>query len=410
MIKDFFIACWLSFKQTTRNNKKSVVMTILVVALLFINILFVSSLISGLISLVNGQIISYQHGNIVIEPNKDSANSIYIKQADKKLGEIRNVTGVVGAVKHYKSGALITFDYDKDGKDIKNGNWYLYSVEPSEEVKVLDMKSKIVAGRYLEDGDRDKIVLGREISGDFGATFDMKSLGGAKPGDEVQVHYPNGISRKYEVAGIFATKNFLADAQAYVTNDEMEDILGQHDLADEIIVKTATTGDEDKYVSKIRNVVDEDLKYYPWSKYSGAMSTAITSFEFIKFIFYTIGLAVSGASIFIIIYINLINQRKQIGILRAIGMKSKIIVTSYVIQAVFYGLMGVILGGFLMKYVIFPYFVKHPFELTMGGVSLLIENKDTARTILSMLAVSFVAGFIPSIQIVKKNILDSIFK
>jgi len=410
MSKDFFIACWLSFKQTTRNNKKSVVMTILVVALLFINILFVSSMISGLISLVNGQLISYQYGNIMIEPNKDSANSIYIKQADKKLGEIRNVTGVVGAVKHYKSGALITFDHDKDGKDIKNGNWYLYSVEPSEEVKVLDMKSKIVAGRYLENGDRDKIVLGREISGDFGATFDMKSLGGAKPGDKVQVYYPNGISRKYEVAGIFATKNFLADAQAYVTNDEMEDILGQHDLADEIIVKTATTGDEDKYVLRIKNVVDEDLKYYPWSKYSGAMSTAITSFEFIKFIFYTIGLAVSGASIFIIIYINLLNQRKQIGILRAIGMKSKIIVTSYVIQAFFYGLMGVILGRFLMEYMILPYFIKHPFELPIGGVSLLIENTDTVRTILSMLAVSIVAGFIPSIQIVKKNILDSIFK
>ena len=385
-------------------------MTILVVALLFINIIFVSSMISGLISLVNDQLISYQYGNIVIEPTKNSANETYIKQADKKLGEIKSVSGIIGAVKHYKSGAMITFDWDKNGKDVKNGNWYVYSVNPSDEAKVLDIKSKIVAGRYLEGGDRNKIVLGREISGGFGATFDMKSLGGAKPGDEVYVYYPNGVVRKYEVTGIFVTENFLADAQAYVTNDEMEDVLGQHDLADEIIVKTATIGDEDKYISKIKNVMDDDLNYYPWSKYTGAMSTAISSFEFIKIIFYSIGLAVSGASIFIIIYIDLINQRKQIGILRAIGMKSRIIVTSYVIQAFFYGFAGVILGIFLIKYIIFPYFVEHPFELPIGNVSLLIENTDTVRTVLSMLGVSLVAGFIPSIQIVKKNILDSIFK
>jgi len=410
MIRDFFIACWFGFKQISRSNKKSVVMTILVVILLFINVLFVASMMSGLITTVNGQIINYQYGNIVIEPSKESASDAYIKQADRKLEYIRSIPGVIGAVQHYKSGVKITYDQKKEGTNVKDVSAYLFSIIPSEESKVLKVNSKIVSGRYLEDGDRNKIVLGREISGGFGATFDMKSLGGVNVGEEVYVYYPNGISRKYEVVGIFATKSFLADAQAYVTKDEMEDISGQHDLADEIIVRTASTGDEDKYISKIENVSEQKLKLYTWSKYLGAMATVTNSFDFIKLIFYFIGMAVSGASIFIIIYIDLNNQRKQIGILKAIGMENKIIVVSYILQAFFYGLLGVILGRLLLEYAIYPYFIKYPLELPIGYVSLNIESTDLMRTEIGMLLVSLVAGFIPSVQIVRKNILDSIFK
>jgi len=410
MIKDFFIACWLSFKQVTRSNKKSVVMTIVVVVLLFINILFVASMMSGLIITINNQIINYQYGNIVIEPSKESVSDAYIKQADKTLSDVKKIPGIVGAVQHYKSGVKITYDREKKGINVKDISGYLLSIIPSEESKVLKINSKIVSGRYLEDGDRGKILLGREISGGFGATFDMKSLGGVKVGEEVYVYYSNGISRKYEVAGIFATKSFLADAQAYVTKDEMEEVIGQHDLADEIIVKTATTGNEKKYISKIENISEQKLNLYPWSDYLGALATVTNSFDFIKLIFYFIGLAVSGASIFIIIYINLNNQRKQIGILKAIGMENKIIIVSYVLQAFFYGLLGVIFGRLLLEYTILPYFINHPLELPIGYVSLNIESVDLLRTEISMIVVSIIAGFIPSLQIARKNILDSIFK
>jgi putative ABC transport system permease protein len=326
------------------------------------------------------------------------------------VDDIKSMPGVIGAVQHYKEGVEITYDPKKEGTNVKNFSGYLYSIIPSEEPSALKINSKIVSGRYLEDGDRDKILLGREISGGFKATLERASLGGVQVGDEVYVSYPNGINRKYTVAGIFATKSFLADAQAYVTKDEMEDVLGQHDLADEIIVKTATTGDENKYISKIENMSQQKLKLYPWNDYLGALSTVTNSFDFVKLIFYAIGLAVSGASIFIIIYIDLLNQRKQIGILKAIGMKSKIIVVSYVLQAFFYGLLGVILGRLLLEYAISPYFIRHPLELPIGYVSLNIESVDLMRTEISMLAVSLIAGFIPSVQIVRKKILDSIFK
>lgn len=410
MIEDFLIACWLAVKQIVRSNKKSVIMTILVVTLLFINILFIASMMSGLVDSVNKQIVDLQYGNIVIEPTKKTGSDEYIRQVGQKMAAIRKIPGIAAAADHYKAGVKITYDAGKDGNDIKEGNWQLTSIVPSDDRQVFKTAEYIVAGRFLEDGDRDKIVLGREVSGGYGSTFEQKSLQGADVGDDVYVYYPNGLSRKYEVVGIFATKNFVTDDKAYVTRDEMEDINGQHDIADEITIRTAETGNEDAYIGRIRNALGDDPDIYSWKKYTGAIASTTDSFDFIKAVFYFIGLSVAGASIFIIIYINLIHQRRQIGILRAIGMKSRIIVVSYTIQALFYGVIGIVLGRFAIEYLIAPYFVDHPFHVPIGDISLSVQQTDLFRTEVSMLAVSFVAGFLPSLQTVRNKILDAILR
>jgi hypothetical protein len=43
----------------------------------------------------------------------------------------------------------------------------------------------------------------------------------------------------------------------------MEDVLGQHDLADEIVVKTTTTGNEKKYISKIDTLSEQKFPTSP---------------------------------------------------------------------------------------------------------------------------------------------------
>jgi putative ABC transport system permease protein len=410
MIEDFFIACWLSFKQVTRNNKKSVIMTIIMVALLYVNILFVTSLMTGVMDSLNHQMVDFQYGNIVIEPNKKTESEAYLKQVRQKLDDIQAIPGIVGAVAHSKEGAKVTFDPEKDGNDVKEGNWMLYAIDPQAEKKVLKYADHIVSGRYLENSDRGKILLGREITGGFDAILENKSLKGVRVGDEVFVHYSNSVVRKYEVAGIFATKNVLNDVNAFITQDEYEDIFGQHDIADEMIVRTETMGGEEKYVAKIENVLGNDLVISSWDKYTGAIASMTNTFDVMRILFYGIGLLVAGASIFIIIYINLLHQRKQIGILRAIGMENKIIIISYTLQALFYGIIGIILGRIIVEQGLYTYFIKHPLDMPIGNVSLIMPAVDILRTEISIVLVAIIAGFIPSFQTTKNKILDLILK
>ena len=94
--------------------------------------------------------------------------------------------------------------------------------------------------------------MGREISGGFGATLEVQSLKGAHVGDEVTISYQNGVVRKYTIKGIYTTVFPLSDMSIFVTNKEMESVLGLHDRASEILIKTDESYSEDYYIDQLR--------------------------------------------------------------------------------------------------------------------------------------------------------------
>ncbi|MDD5648337.1 MAG: FtsX-like permease family protein, partial [Dehalococcoidia bacterium] len=133
------------------------------------------------------------------------------------------------------------------------------------------------------------------------------------------------------------------------------------------------------------------------------------SFDIIKRIVYFIGLVVAGVTIFIVIFIATSSRRKQIGIMKAIGMKEKIVILSYVFLAFFYASVAIGLGMLTLEYALKPYFINHPLLLPMGNVSLLILPADVISSIVSMLAVSIVSGLIPSWSVTRENIIKAIW-
>jgi putative ABC transport system permease protein len=104
-----------------------------------------------------------------------------------------------------------------------------------------------------------------------------------------------------------------------------------------------------------------------------------------------------------------VNRRRQIGILKAIGMKERIIIMSYVMQAVFFAILGIIAGMLIINYAIVPYFIRNPLQMPIGLVGLALVNRDLAISIFSMLVVSMVAGFIPSWMVTRQNIIKAIW-
>ena len=133
------------------------------------------------------------------------------------------------------------------------------------------------------------------------------------------------------------------------------------------------------------------------------------SFDIIKRIILLIGLIVAGVTIFIVIFIATISRRRQIGIMKAIGMRERIIVMSYVLLALFYALAGIGLGIAAIEIFIRPYFIANPLSFPMGKVSLAILPGEFITSVVSMLAVSLLAGFIPSWRVARENIIRAIW-
>jgi len=112
---------------------------------------------------------------------------------------------------------------------------------------------------------------------------------------------------------------------------------------------------------------------------------------------------------FIVIYISVISKKRQIGILRAIGIKRGAIVYSYIIQALFYAVIGVIFGGLIFGYGIMPYFDYNPITLPIGVVSFTIKPIVIQSAVFGLILSAVFAGFVPVLGIIKQSIIKAIW-
>lgn len=400
------IALFLAFKSITRGNRVTIALMIFILSLAFINLVFLSSILNGVTVALNKQLKTNLVSNIVIDPQEEPTRKSFIIHAKELQRQIENIPGVVATARRYRLAGAIAYDKDRNGK-FKIVSGEVIGIEPEQEKRVTDIANKIVDGCYLEGLGRGEIVLGSDLAGGYDGS-ELTSLGGAKVGDRVKVTFSNGIIRSYKVRGIFQVKLGFVDRLAFITVKEAESMISRYDNASQVLVKTEETDSEGDYAKKIQTLAP-NLKVRKWIDYAGALANISRSFDIITFVISAIGLAVAGITIFILIYVNVVNKRRQIGVLKAIGIKQNIIVYSYILQALFYAVSGVIIGLLLILYVIAPFFVAHPLRLPIGDTSLALDRTTVVYGILGLLAAAVVAGLIPSRQAARQNILKAIW-
>jgi putative ABC transport system permease protein len=279
------------------------------------------------------------YANIVIDPEPDD---YYLSHADKIEEKIEQIPGVVGVSSHLSSSAFIEYEWKEKDESLdkgKSGTWAVIGVDPAKEVNVTAIHDRMLQGSYLDSNDRDEIILGIEIAGGENAqTAEFQTLQGVQVGEKVRLSYPNGVQREYTIKGIFQAQEITqADRLAFVNIKEMASVLGRQvysDRASQILVKTGGEVEESLLIQDIDSL-GIDAQVRSWSEYSGAMGGIVSSFDVITSLISTIGLIVAGIVMFIVIYINVINKKRQIGILRAIGITRDVIVGSYLTQAFF---------------------------------------------------------------------------
>jgi len=407
------LALFLAFKSIIKGNRWALVLIILVMSLSFANLLLTPSILSGVTNTLNRQQIDTLYGNIVIDP---PPTEHYLSRASLIEKKIEQIPGVTGVSAHLNSSAFIEYQWkEKDSPSDKgeSGTWSVIGIDPTREIDVTTIHEHIIQGSYLDSNDRDEIVLGVEIAGgDRAQTAEFLRLQGVRIGDEVRLTYPNGVQREYRVKGIFQAKEMTqADRLAFVTKTEMASVMGRTvygDRASRILVRTGQGVTESQLIQEIRSLgIDAEVR--SWSEYGGAMGGIVSSFDVIASLIGTIGLVVAGIVMFIVIYINVINKKRQIGILRAIGIKRNVIVGSYLTQAIFYAILGIVFGGLLFGYGIQPYFELHPLDLPLGEVSLTVRALTISSAILGILTAAVLAGLIPVISITRQRIIQAIW-
>lgn len=392
------VAFFLAIKSIQNGNRFTLFLTIAIMGLVFVNLVFLPSIISGVIVNYNAQSIDYTYGNLVIEPEEQE---IYISNVASLQQKVNQIPNVLGSSPRIQIGAT----YNYRGKTITGS---LVALTPRYEEQVTKIHTKIKDGEFLSDGDSDAIVLGATLAGNIDKTKDKSdSLGGPQVGDFVQVTFNNGAVRSMKVKGILSSGVYSVDQFGFVSTKEMQEVLGIGDKATSLLVKMAENGNEDQDKLLLMEYgVREEIRTYD-EKSGRIVKDAVTAFEIINAISTAVSLVIAIVVIFIVIFINTINKRRQIGILKAIGIHKNVIVLSYIFQVLFIATCGSIIG-LILAYILVTYLNINPLVFPGGAVYPIVEAGPFIRSMIFLYLVSLISGFIPSYKTTNEPILEAI--
>ncbi|MEN6519156.1 MAG: FtsX-like permease family protein [Methanospirillum sp.] len=293
----------------------------MIIGLVFVKLVFLSSIVQGVVVSFNRRSIDYTYGNLDVEPKE---GQFYFANAAALKSRIERIT----------AGASITFRTRTLARSV-------VGVSPADEARIMLTSSRMIEGEYLLAGDTGSAVIGKTLAGEQDPRLDqLDSLGGVHVGNSISVAFSNGLVRRYHVEGIFHTNSFSAETIVYLTEHELASALGHEDRASQIMIRTQTTGNEDAF----RNTLDafgvqETIKTQQ-EKAQGIIGDVTRSFAIISLISTGVSLVIPT----VMIFINTVNRQRQIGILKAIGIDKNLIVNSYVLQALFMSMAGFLFG------------------------------------------------------------------
>lgn len=400
MINDIRVGALIAYCSVKRGNKKTLIFIVFVLSLIFMNLVFLPSMIGGLSSLFTGFMQDYPYGDIVIEPTGDNT---YINNADNVLKKVRAVEGVRAATKRLDVGASINHKQKVVGVTITG-------MLPTEEYEISRYPYIISEGDFLSDLSRDEIIIGAMIAGTgFGSEI-YDNLGEVRPGAFVDVTYSNGVKRTYKVKGIMEGTFEVVDLNALVHYKEIEDVYGlEGKEATSVVVRVKEQGTEAQIQDKIREAgVNEQI--FTWAdKSESLIRQAMQSMGAIDTMSKIVSLIVGAALVLIIIYINVLNRKKEIGILKAVGITPRSIVLSYAFLSTFYVSLG-ISAGLVLYLSLMLYFQANPvtFYETMQ-ISPTIDPVLLVQSIATMLTLSVIAGILPAWSVSRESILKAIW-
>lgn len=338
MKKDYFI---LAIKSLKHRGIRSWLTLIGI----FIGVLAVVSLIGlgdGLKSAVSAQfgisatnIITVQAGGITFGPPGSGAS---IPLTTKDMDEIKRAYNVDDVLRrNIRSFRMI---YNK-----KMIVAYGTNIEEGEKRKLLYeyMDSNAEYGRLLKDGDSNRVVLGHNFYVNK-AGLDKK----IDVGDKIEL---NG--KTFNVVGIMDKKgSFIFDNIILMEDEEMKNLLNYGDVVDTIIVNVRDSSQMQRTKESIEKTLRQSRKLKEGEE-DFIVSTPESALK-------TINSVLNGVQAFIVIIalisvfvgaIGIVNtmttsvmeRKKEIGIMKAVGAKNSQIFYQFLIES---GLLGMVGGTF----------------------------------------------------------------
>lgn len=412
ILKDISVGKFLAVRELKRNNPWSTTLIIFVMSLTFFNMILMGGVLIGLAEGMMNSFKTYYSSDILIKP---SVQNYSISESSLLNTVISSIPGYQASSNRYTSAVILENEEKVKIKEIEIGervSGTLVGINPKNEDKVTGLSNKIIDGVFLNEYDVDGVILGKGLLAQYSKGSSTESrLKDIKIGSRLKLIIGK-TSIDVIVRGIVDTGNSTVDSRIFMLDTTMRSILNNFNLkANEIaiLLSSNTSGNDAKEYILGNFSFNENISVETAEEtLPKAISDMKKTFSMLGNIVGVISLIVGAITIFIVIFVNAITRRKYIGILKGIGISSRAIEISYIIQSLFYALSGIVLASFIIVWFLEPWFAIHPlkFPVTEGKLAITTGGLAVRGVILTLTA--FISGYIPALMITKQNTLDAI--
>jgi putative ABC transport system permease protein len=342
MLKDYFL-------MAIDNLRHRGIRSWLTIIGVFIGIAAVVSLISlgqGLQDAVTGQFKTLSGDNLIIQ---SSSSASYLgppgSTAVRKLNEhdldvIKSVQGIEFVIPRLVRSVKLEYN------DVSKFKYVASLPENQQEIDYIynTMDLQVSEGRLLKLGDKRKLVIGSNFIGED--EFEKP----VKLGSNLKIQ-----NDSFEVIGVIAkTSSLEVNNAALVMEDDLEGALGVDDEIDLILVKVSNKDRTEQVAELIEKEMRRDRNEKEGEE-DFSVQTPVKALESISLILNIINLVVTGIALISLIlggigiantmYTSVLERRKDIGIMKAVGSTNFEILKIFVVESGLMGLVGGIAGA-----------------------------------------------------------------
>ncbi len=419
MLLSLRVGFFLAVRQLKRSGKGTTILITCIMILTFLNLVVVSGLLVGLISGSFKQFREAYSGEVLIT-SADGRD--YIENSPALITFLNSHPKVMAIAPRYSvSVQMLGTLTDLPGKNEKPNRIgiNLMGIDLDREEAVTGFSRFLTYGEHLVEGDEGYIVLGANMIKKYSSFADanipgLTLLEDVDVGSRVRVSFARSgggvVSKEFIIKGIVKSKVDEISTRAFITNRELKKLLPVNkEQVQSIAIKTdyayapALVAEIKEFMQGHTARVQTTDEAIP-----SFLRDIETTFGILGNALSSVALIVASITVFIVIFINAVTKRKFIGIMKGIGISPQAIQFSYIFQALFYGVIGSVIGVLLTFGILRPYFDAHPIDFPFSDGILVATAEGAAIRIAILLAVTLIAGFIPAKIIVRKNTLDSI--
>ena len=294
---------------------------------------------------------------------------------------------------------------------------FIKGVNENEIQKVSGIKDVMRFGKFdLSDiGEYGQIVLGLSLMGK------LKS----RPGDTVTLLSPAGLessltqfvdpkTKKFIITGVYDSDNKDYDGNyAYISIENSQDLFQLGDKVNGVEIRLDNITDSESEKEKLIKTLGSDFNVMTWYDLHRDFYSILKVERWVAFVILSLIIAVASFNILGSLTMTVIEKKRDIGVLKAMGATDKMITNIFMFEGISVGVIGMVVGTLLGLGITLgqKYFEFYKLDATIYKITSLpveLRLNDFIFVPVAALVLCFLASLYPSRRAAKLDPVNAI--